>query len=89
MRQQILETIISALWPLDFIWSLQEGGSEAHGQTDRGSDLDVQVVVQNDRIEETFAIAESASTKIAPIKWKCRMLEPTTAIRDVSTSLKV
>lgn len=41
MRETILQTIIAALQPEDFVLALWQGGSAAHGYTDEWSDLDV------------------------------------------------
>jgi hypothetical protein len=77
MRQTILQTMISTLEPLDFALAFWQGGSAAHGYTDEWSDIDVHVVVEDMRVEETFEIIETALRSIADICWKCRLPEPT------------
>jgi predicted nucleotidyltransferase len=77
MRQKILETLINTLQPIDFVFALWQGGSAAHGYTDEWSDLDIQVTVEDERVEETFSIVEKALESISKIRFKLRVPEPT------------
>jgi predicted nucleotidyltransferase len=77
MRQTILETIIATLEPKDFVLALWQGGSAAHGSTDEWSDIDIQVIVEDDRVQETFDIVEDSLKTISKIRLKWRVPEPT------------
>lgn len=77
MRTRILETILTALEPADFVLALWQGGSAAHGYTDEWSDLDLEAMVEDNRVQETFDILENALETIAPIRFKYRVPEPT------------
>jgi hypothetical protein len=77
MRETILQTIIDALQPLDFVLALWQGGSAAHGYTDEWSDLDIQVIVEDDCVQETFDSLEKSLGKVSPIRFKWRVPEPT------------
>lgn len=77
MRQKILETIIAALEPLDFILALWQGGSAAHGYTDEWSDLDIEVIVEDNYVQVTFDIVEKSLKTISEISFKYRVPEPT------------
>ncbi len=77
MRQILLEKIVSTLEPLDFVLGLWQGGSQAHGYTDEWSDLDVAVIVEDNYVEKTFDIVETALVEIAEIELKYRVPEPT------------
>jgi predicted nucleotidyltransferase len=77
MRNKIIEAIATALKPRDFVLALWQGGSTAHGYTDEWSDIDLQVVVEDTQVEETFAIVEKALSTVAKIKFKYRVPEPT------------
>ncbi|MBD2101462.1 nucleotidyltransferase domain-containing protein [Leptolyngbya sp. FACHB-261] len=77
MRTAILETIIAALQPLDFVLAFWQGGSEAQGYTDEWSDLDLQVIVQDNHVQETFDALEKSLRTLAPIQFKWRVPEPT------------
>lgn len=76
MRHIILEKIVSTLQPLDFVLALWQGGSAAHGYTDQWSDLDIAVVVEDNCVEKTFEIVETALAEIAEIELKYRVPEP-------------
>ncbi|MGB5961471.1 MAG: hypothetical protein WBG73_12475 [Coleofasciculaceae cyanobacterium] len=54
-----------------------QGGSAAHGYTDEWSDIDLQVIVEDALVEETFSIVEKALSTLAKIKFKFRVPEPT------------
>jgi predicted nucleotidyltransferase len=58
MRNQILETLITTLEPIDFVLAFWQGGSAAHGFTDEWSDLDIGVIVEDGYVEETFLMVE-------------------------------
>ena len=77
MRERILETIIATLEPKDFVLALWQGGSAAHGYTDEWSDLDIEVIVEDARVEETFLFVEEALSTLSEIRLKWRVPEPT------------
>ena len=58
-RGELLSAIASTLAPLDFVFALWQGGSEAHGYTDEWSDLDLRALVADDRVDDTFAALEA------------------------------
>jgi hypothetical protein len=77
MREEILQTIITALQPKDFVLALWQGGSAAHGCTDEWSDLDAVVIVEDDFVQETFDSLEAALQGIFKISFKYTVPEPT------------
>lgn len=77
MRTIILETIINTLQPIDFVLALWQGGSEAHGYTDEWSDIDIEVIVQDNCVQQTFDILEKSLALLAEIQFKWRVPEPT------------
>ena len=77
MRQRILEAIIATLEPKDFVLALWQGGSAAHKSTDEWSDMDIQVLVEDERVQETFDILEESLKTISEIRFKWRVPEPT------------
>ena len=77
MRQRILETVIGTLEPEDFVLALWQGGSAAHGYTDEWSDIDIQVIVEDDRVQETFDILEESLNTLCEVRLKWRVPEPT------------
>jgi predicted nucleotidyltransferase len=77
MRNTIIEAIIAALEPRDFVLALWQGGSAAHGYTDEWSDIDLQVIVEDAQVQETFSIVEKALSTLVKIKFKFIVPEPT------------
>ncbi|MBW4449880.1 MAG: nucleotidyltransferase domain-containing protein [Spirirestis rafaelensis WJT71-NPBG6] len=77
MREKILETLITALEPKDFVLAFWQGGSAAHGYTDEWSDLDIEVIVKDDEVQQTFDAVEEALQTISEISLKYRVPEPT------------
>jgi predicted nucleotidyltransferase len=77
MREKILAAVIAALEPKDFVLAFWQGGSAAHGYTDRWSDLDIEVIVEDNFIQATFEIFEAALESLSEISFKYRVPEPT------------
>lgn len=77
VSQKILDTIIASLEPKDFVLALWQGGSAAHESTDEWSDIDIQVIVEDERVQETFDILEESLKTISEIRFKWRVPEPT------------
>ena len=66
-RARLIEALASAL--RDRPWALAAwlGGSDANGRTDELSDIDLVVIVEDDRVEEAVALCEAAVRTVAPI----------------------
>ncbi|MDM9382841.1 aminoglycoside 6-adenylyltransferase [Chlorogloeopsis sp. ULAP01] len=77
MRNKILQVLIKALQPKDFALAFWQGGSAAHGYTDEWSDIDIEVIVEDNYIEETFKIVEASLQSTSAISLKYRVPEPT------------
>ena len=75
-RDAIVRTLIERLEPLGFVDAMWEGGAAAHGRVDEWSDLDLQVVCDDDKVEETFKAAREALEVVSPIELAFRMPEP-------------
>jgi hypothetical protein len=69
-REKIIQTLIDALKPLDYVHAYYEGGAVAFNRVDEWSDIDAYVVVDDDKINETFAVVEKALESLSPIKLK-------------------
>jgi predicted nucleotidyltransferase len=69
-REKIIEALVDAMEPLDYVYALWEGGAVAFGRLDRWSDIDICVDAADERVEEVFAAAEGAMTALAPVELK-------------------
>ncbi len=76
-RRRIIETLAAALEAEPTVLAAWLGGSDATGRTDEFSDIDLQTVVEDDRVEETFALVEKTLSSLSPIALRHRIPEPT------------
>ena len=53
-RQQIINSIIAALEPLDYVLTMWSGGADGFARVDEWSDLDLMVIAADERVEEVF-----------------------------------
>jgi hypothetical protein len=72
-REMILGALVGALEPEPHVHALWEGGSEAFGRTDRWSDIDVQVDVDDDRVKDTLTRIEGVLESLSPIRDRLEM----------------
>ena len=72
-REMILGVLVATLEPQPHVHALWEGGSEAFGRTDRWSDVDVQVDVDDDRVKDTLTMIEGALESLSPIRDRLEM----------------
>lgn len=75
-RDVLIATLHQAFAPLDWVHAAWLGGSAAFGRADERSDVDLQVVVDDDLVEEAFAVAERALSALAPIARRYTVPQP-------------
>lgn len=66
-RGKIIQTIVDALEPLDYVYAFYEGGAAAFARIDKWSDLDLYVVAKAAKQKEAFSVVEKALESISPI----------------------
>jgi hypothetical protein len=81
-RDDIVQSLINALEPLDHLYAFWEGGAIAFNRLDEWSDMDLYIAVDDDRVEETFQAVEKALKSLSPIKQKLNV--PQTGLEGVS-----
>lgn len=69
-RKQIIEALLEALKPLDYVHAFYEGGAAAFNRIDEWSDLDLYLVVDDEKVNETFVAVEKTLKSLSPIKQK-------------------
>jgi len=69
-RNTVIETLIRALKPLDYAHALYEGGAIAFNRLDEWSDVDLYLVVDDDKVDHAFLATEKALKTLSPIKQK-------------------
>jgi len=76
-REKVLSALVGALEPLSHVHAFWEGGAAGFDRVDQWSDADVQMVVEDDRVEETFEVIEETLRSLSEIDVKYRLPEPT------------
>jgi hypothetical protein len=76
-RQQIIDAVVAELEPLPWAQAAWLGGSDASGRTDDWSDIDLMLVVDDDRKEDAFVALRTALARLSPVAYSWRLPEPT------------
>jgi predicted nucleotidyltransferase len=76
-REQIVDTLVKALKPLDYVCAAWQAGAAAFGRVDEWSDIDFYVVVEDEHVEDVFKVFEESVESVSPIELRYRMPEPT------------
>src|SRR5438309_5669227 len=76
-RDEILSTLQNACEPLDWVHAMWQGGAAAFNRVDEWSDIDLQLNVDDDRIEDAFELVEKTLATLSPVDLKYRIPEPT------------
>lgn len=74
-RHTITHALAAVLKPLEYVHAFYEGGAAAFKRIDEWSDIDLYVVVDDDRIDETFLMIEKTLKSLSPIKQKYEVLQ--------------
>ena len=69
-RDTVINTLVNALKPLDYAQALYEGGAIAFNRLDKWSDIDLYLIVDDDKVDEAFLAVEKALKILSPIKQK-------------------
>lgn len=69
-REDIILVLVETLEPLNYIHAFWEGGAAAFNRIDKWSDIDVYLVVDENKVKETFLAVEDALKSLARIKQK-------------------
>jgi len=81
-RKQIIEALVEALKRVDYVHAFYEGGAAAFNRVDEWSDLDLYLVVDDEKVNETFLAVEKTLKSLSRIKQKIDL--PQTAWSGVS-----
>jgi hypothetical protein len=76
-RQPILNAVIAALQPLDYVYALWEAGAAAFDRLDQWSDIDLMIDVQDEHIADAQAAFESAIQQLSSIELRYEEPQPT------------
>jgi predicted nucleotidyltransferase len=76
-RQQIIDVLCSALNRVAFIRAAWLGGSDATGRTDEWSDVDLALIVDDDRVQDAFDEVHQVLEELSPMDLVYRFPTPT------------
>jgi hypothetical protein len=76
-RQQIIDTLHQALRASPAVHAAWLGGSDATGRTDHYSDIDCQVLADDEAVESVFTAVAAALNTLSPLVRQYRIPEPT------------
>jgi predicted nucleotidyltransferase len=71
-REVIVKTLVNALKPLDYVHAFYEGGAAAFNRIDEWSDVDLYIVVDDEKVDATFLAAEKTLESLSPIEHKLK-----------------
>jgi hypothetical protein len=75
--EQITAALKAALEPLDFVKAAWQAGAAAFDRLDQWSDIDLMIVVDDERVEQTFQALEETLMALSPIDLSFRIPQPT------------
>ena len=76
-RQRIIDALAAGLPREPYILAASLGGSFATGRTDEFSDIDLGIIVEDDRVEDAFVHLDAVLTELSPIDVRHRLPDPT------------
>lgn len=69
-REMVLDAMSEALQPLEYVHALWEGGAIGYGRLDEWSDIDLYLLVSDDRVDDAFGAIEGVLKSLSPIAVK-------------------
>ena len=75
-REIIIQALVDALEPLGYIHAFWEGGAVAFDRVDDYSDIDLYLVVDDEKVDDTFLAVERTLRSLSPITQKHGVFEP-------------
>jgi len=76
-RGHVIQAIRSALEPRDDVLAMWEGGAAAFDRVDEWSDIDLQVLCRDGRVEDVMEAARTAVETLSPLETAFRFPDPT------------
>lgn len=69
-RNTVVQALVDTMKPLSYVHAFYEGGAAAFSRIDKWSDIDAYAVVDDEKVNEAFAVIEKALKSLSPIKEK-------------------
>src|SRR5215467_14057115 len=78
-RADVVNSLVTALQPIDYVHAFWEGGSIAWGRQDDLSDIDAYVLVDDGKLGQAFEIIEKTLQSLSPIQQTYVVRQPSPA----------
>jgi len=75
-RDTIIQALVDALEPLDYVHAFYEGGAAAFDRIDEWSDIDLYLVIDDNKVDEAFLAVEKTLKSLSPILQKFEVPHP-------------
>ena len=75
-REKILTTLRAVFEPLPYVYAMWEGGAASFDRVDEWSDIDLQVDVEDERVDEVMALGGQALAELSPIELQYAVPQP-------------
>lgn len=76
-RDDVIAAVRNVLEPEPHVYAMWEGGAAAFGRVDEWSDIDLQVLCENGRVENVMGAVLGAIEALSPVDLSFRLPEPT------------
>lgn len=76
-RQEIINTIRAATEPLPYVTAMWEGGSTAWERDDQWSDVDLQLLIEDESVDDTIDCVDQTLSELSNIELRFRVPQPT------------
>jgi len=76
-RRQIIDALINKLKPLNYVFAAWEAGAASFNRVDQWSDIDLNIIVEDERVEDAFGSIDEAIAGLSEVELKYRLPEPT------------
>jgi len=75
-RERILASLRAAFEPLPYVYAMWEGGAASFDRVDEWSDIDLQVDVEDERVDEVMALGGQVLAELSPIELQYAVPQP-------------
>jgi len=76
-RQDVIKALIEKLQPIPFVQAMWEGGAASFNRVDEWSDIDLQILTDDERVDDVFPLVETALESLSPVELRFELARPT------------
>jgi predicted nucleotidyltransferase len=76
-RQDVTQALAAKLEPLETVYAMWEAGAAAFDRIDTWSDIDLMIVADDDKVDETLSLIDETISGLSPIDVRFELPQPT------------